>query len=278
MIGFFALTDTSIHPAYKVLSEEFQVSILTPETVLDDTQVLLVPSVGRFLAVADTLLDWNGVVIIFDCPVRCDSLVGITLLDVKTRTESFRYVFSRPSPSDVKTAVRSALEGEDEVIFHSRQSNMLPYLLNRTSCSQMDRVQTWKYSIKNTEVREKALEKLVSWFFNGKPTLEDLRNKLSDLVGAKPTALENLFVNNRFEDLRRAVLSVHTQKQAGKSPSVDKEAEKCKVSAFDVRYLMQAYAKKGINDDLEPAPLLEEIHKAARKGQKVLADADDGTD
>lgn len=275
MIGLLCLCDTALPDVHRVLTERgITAELLMPEMVLvgkkathSKLQCVLLPSVSVFIKRADELLDWPGVVIIFDAPVRCDGLVGATLLDVKERTESFRYVFDRLAPDTLVDAVRQCIEDEEEVMFHGRQSNLIPYLLNQTSASQMDRVQTWKYVIKNTELRDQAMAKLVEWFFVPKPTVEQLRKKLATMLKVTEDRLAVLFRDNRFADLKKATLIVAEAKAKGKSVSVDKVAEDNGVSPFDIRYLMNAYAKLQKHDgDLNPPVELRDVQRAARYG------------
>lgn len=269
MHGFFALTDTSIHDASQALSQ-FKTTIFQKDTVLDDqVDIVFITSVGIFLAHADRFVDWDGIVIIFDCPVRCDGLVGITLLDVKTRTESFRYVFDRISPEQLEAKISAAMDERDDQFFHIRESNMIPYLLNRTSSSQMDRLQTWKYSIKNTELREVAMEKLIGWFFAPKPDLNALQTRLMTVLNLdKSKALDILFKDSKFPELKVAVLQVQALKDQGKSFSVDKIATKAGVSAFDIRYLMNVKARIDKGGDLDPPVPVKDVQQAIRKGTK----------
>lgn len=280
MIGFAALTDTSVHDAHRALQQRFAVALMQPHKPLPvtvdvagletdggkiDTQVILVVGVGPFLARAEELTDWTGVVIVFDCPVRCDGLVGVTMLDVKERTESFTYVFERLTPEALVEHVQKALDEDDEVFFHQRKSNMIPWLLSRTSSSQMDRLQTWKYSIKNTELRDVALEILVSWFFNPKPTIDQLKTRLMRVLSLdKSKALDVLFKDNKFEELRAAVVQVWGLKQDGKTIPIDKIAEKAEVSPFDIRYLVHTREKTLKGGDVDPPVTLKDIHLAAR--------------
>lgn len=281
MNGFFALTDHSVHDAHQALSE-FNTQIYTKGMALKDVDVALVTSVGIFLANHEVFIDWDGIVIVFDAPVRCDGLVGITMLDVKERTESFRYVFDRITPEQLVAHVSVAMDEQEERFFHTRESNMLPYLLNRTSSSQMDRLQTWKYSIKNTELRDQAMERLVSWFFAAKPTIEQLQSKLMSMLNLdKSKALDILFKDSKFPELKAAVLQVQTLKDAGKSVAIDKIAEKAGVSAFDIRYLFALKSKFDKGGDLDPEVPLVAVQKAARTKQRdpisgLMPGGDDG--
>ena len=88
MIGLFGLCDTSVHDAHRVLAQagEIKTELLMPGDALSKkVKCYLIPSCGMFLRRAEELMDWNGVVIIFDAPVRCDGLIGLTMLDVKER-------------------------------------------------------------------------------------------------------------------------------------------------------------------------------------------------
>lgn len=284
MHGFFALTDTSIHDAGQALNA-FTTAVFTKDTVLDkEIDIVFVTSVGIFLANADTFLDWDGIVIIFDCPVRCDGLVGITMLDVKERTESFRYVFERIEASFLEATVSVAMDEREEVLFHVRESNMIPYLLNQTSSSQMDRLQTWKYSIKNTELREVAMENLIKWFFAPKPDMAALQKRLMAVLNLdKSKALDILFKDSKFAELKVAVLQVQGLKDQGKSFSVDKIAEKAGVSPFDIRYLMNSKSKIDKGGDLDPPVEMLAVQQAIRKGTPcpitgIEGDADESAD
>lgn len=264
MNGFFALTDHSIHDAAQALSC-FETAIYTKGMDLTGVDVVLIASVGIFLANHAVFLDWEGIVIVFDCPVRCDGLVGITMLDVEKRTESFKYVFERLEPEKLVALISIAMDEREEQLFHVRDSNMIPYLLNRTSSSQMDRLQTWKYSIKNTELREQAMKTLVNWFFAPKPDLNALQARLMTLLNLdKSKALDILFKDSKFPELKAAVLQVQGLKDKGKSFSVDKIAEKAGVSAFDIRYLCSVKSKLDKGGDLDPPVPLAAVAKAQR--------------
>lgn len=268
MNGFFALTDHSVHDAHQALSC-FNTEIYVKGMNLKDVDVALVTSVGIFLANNEVFLDWPGIVIVFDSPVRCDGLVGITVLDVKERSASFRYTFERITAEQLVATISVAMDEQEEQLFHERKSNMIPYLLNRTSSSQMDRLQTWKYSIKNTELREQAMEKLIGWFFAPKPDLMALQQRLMTILNLdKSKALDILFKDSKFPELKAAVLQVQALKDQGKSFSVDKIAEKAGVSAFDIRYLMSVKAKIDKGGDLDPAVTLVDVQKAMRNKER----------
>lgn len=272
MKGFFALCDTSVRGASEALRRGgVKCGVVYADTSLDGLQVALVVSTGKFMNRAREFLDWGGVVIVFDAPVRCDHLQGITMLDVKERTESFRYVFDRISDQFLLDKVQEALEADEDVGFTYRRSNMMSFLLAQTSNSQMDRVQTWKYTIRDPALRDEALHVLVSWFFNPKPTLEALRNRLAKLVTVPgketPKALESLFTGTTFPALKEAILKVEAAKAAGKAVSVDKVAEQHSVSAFDMRYLISLRAKILSASTHDPGVPLEDVHRAARNKQ-----------
>lgn len=269
MIGFLALTDTSVHDAARIIrGADYTVSMLYDDTKLEGIDVLFVPSVQVFLNRSAELCNWEGVVIVFDCPVRCDGLVGITMLDVKERTQSFRYVFERISPDVLVNAVTHAIKEDEEVLFHRRTSNMIPYLLSRTSSSQMDRLQTWKYSIKNTELREQAVNVMISWFFAAKPDLTALQNRLMKLLSLdKSRALDILFDGSKFPELKKAVLTIKALKESGKTYLVDKIAEKEGVSPFDIRYILNAKEKIDKGGEVDPPLPIHEIQLAARHKQ-----------
>lgn len=270
MIGLFGLCDHSVHDAHRILEGSgLRVGLLLPDTDLTQLDVVLIVSAGKFIARADMLSDWEGICIVFDSPVRCDSLVGITLLDVRERSASFRYIFDRITPEFLLAQIKAAKQTYEEVVFHSRTANLLPYLLNQTSSSQMDRLQTWKYSIKNVELRDEALTCLISWFFVEKPTVDALKKRLMTLLSLdKSKALNILFQDSKFPELKTAVLEVKKFKDDEKSYSVDKIAEKHGVSAFDIRYLISVFAKRKKTFVSEAGVKLEDIQRAARLKQR----------
>jgi len=266
MKGFFALVDTSVLDVQNELaSTEFEV--LTPPfdpKILKGTQVLLIVSVSAFLAVADHLLDWDGVVIIFDAPPKCEALVGITLLDVEKRDASFRYTFSRLQRGQILAKVKEALASKDDIVFHQRKSNLLPYLLGQTSNSQMDKLQTWKYRVPPTQ-RDELFSTVIKWFFASKPTVDNLRAKLLSILGAtKSKPLDNLFEGNRFTELKAAIQQILQLKAATKSYSVDKIAATHGVSPFDIRYLMAANDRRKKVQTFEPPLEVATIQRAYR--------------
>lgn len=266
MKGFFALVDTSIQDAVHDL-RNFSYGVLQPPfdtKLLEDLKVLLIVSVNAFLTVSDHLLDWDGVVILFDAPVKCEAFVGITLLDVEKRDNSFRYRFKRLNKNDISDAVKGALQSDDDIVFHKRKSNLLPYLLGQTSNSQMDRLQTWKYRVP-PDLRDAAFDTLVRWFFASKPTVKDLQNRLLVMLGDnRRKSIDTLFEGNKFEPLKEAVLHIKSLKVASKSYSIDKVATKYAVSAFDIRYLMAVNEKRKKSQEFDPPFEVAKVQRAYR--------------
>ena len=281
MKGFFALVDTSVQDAEADLSGKFTCVTLAPPfdpKLLEDAEVVFVVSVSAFVAVADSLLDWDGIVIIFDAPVKCEALVGITLIDVEKRDASFRYRFRKMSRGDILASVTRALKENQDIIFHQRKDNLLPYLLGQTSNSQMDKLQTWKYRIP-PELRDRMFGLVVKWFIASKPTIEDLKNKLFSTLGTtKSKPIDNLFEGNRFSELKAAIQKVLEQKTSGKSFSVDKIALAFGVSPFDIRYLLTSNEKMKKVTVFNPPLEIASIQRAYRLNKPSPLDLNDETD
>ncbi len=270
MKALFGLPFTSVAAVEEEISRSFTYrvygAVSTESTEpLEGIQVILFSSVHLFVSQSDSLLDWDGVVLLFDAPPKCEALLGLEMLGVANRTESFRYTKQDIPRGLLSEKIAAALKGDDDVVFHNRKHNLLPWLLGQTSASQLDRIQTWKYRVPPA-MRDSLTKTLVKWFFAPKPTVDDLKERLTKEVGngQGKKATENLFEGNNFADLKKAILQVHTAKAEGKSFSVDKVASAHGVSPFDIRYMVIANDRYSKVQEYEPGFELAQAQRAFR--------------
>ena len=274
MKGFLALCDTSPTTVLSLLADSgYRADLVLPKDkeALDNLgrlDVALVVNTSTFIKYQNAFLDWGGVAIIFDSPPKCDSLLGIHILDVQEKLESYRYRFQTLTKDALITAIQSAFEGDDDVMFDHVTLNVASSLLNTVS-SQMSRVQSIKYAI-HSDLRDDWLKKLVSWFFSN-PSVDQarLRKALDTLLEHEPykeRLHDKLFVTD-FMPLKLAIIEATEVKKAGKTPVIQTIADTHGVSAFDVRYIL-AVRQKHLLEDATPRTLAD-MTRASRATRNV---------
>lgn len=248
----------------ELASRGIQTTLMLPDTDLfTASSVLFLTSVGKFNGIAEGLLDWDGVVIVFDCAVKCDHIKGMQLLDVKDPTPSYYYAATDLDFDKLANEIQTALNSDTEVIYVRKESNLLPSLLGQTSKSVLDRLQSWKYAIKDTTVRDIALDLVLNWIFTSDSGEDRLEQQLNELLpgGNKFAILQG---EGLLTSLRAACADFYQDKLEGKTPNVDVIASRHTVSAFDIRYMYSLYTKrKGITKH-EPAKNTEVIAKEVK--------------
>jgi hypothetical protein len=210
--------------------------------------VVLVPGVSAFLTYEEYLLDCEQVIVVFDSPIRLDGLSGIDIQDVGKRKVSFAYDFIAPDWDKFKRSVANALEREELQTFKRRSPNVLPVMLNSTSASLMSGFQTFFYTIKEQGLRDSLRTIFIEWFFaSEKVTVKHLRNRFCRMLSERShPAVDRLLEGKPLESLKKVVTSTVAARDAGKSVSaakLDTSLEGTGLSAFDVRYIMNAYEK-----------------------------------
>ena len=270
MKGLHGLANTDIHSAVTALEKQgLTVQVYAyPDKIHEDTDVVVICNTGVFNNLMDSLDSENVAVLVLDSAIRLDAYIGMTIWDVGKRKQSFRFEFVSPSFVKMAKTIKNELADEDSIVPCHSGINVAAELLNLTPNSYLSRLQTWKYKIKNTEVREEAFNAFVDWLFNPDQTKDQLLAYLNKLTGADKAATI-LFDTDIFEKIKVVLLDVKAKRDADKTVSMSKVAEKAELSTFDLQYLWTSYSKR---HTVESDVALEDLfHRNKKKSAEQLA-------
>lgn len=288
MYALFGFSDTSIHDVSEALrtsklTKGYDIALIDED--YDEADILLVPNVSRLISTLPLLDDFDGVVLVFDSPVRLDGIQGMDILDITEKKNSFTYTFKRLDFPDMLTKVSDAFDDPKHMDFSIRTANVLPVLLNTTSASILQKISTFFYSIKEQQHRDQVKDIFIDWFFSPeKITVDRLRTRwLKIMPDTKVASIDRLLDGLPLDRLKTVVLRVHRAKKGGKggisSAKLDAELEGTGVSAFDVRYILSAKAKADKNIEYEaPGITLGELRKQQEAASALEAEGADDED
>ena len=271
MKGLHGLANTDIHSAAVALEKQgLNVQLYVyPDKVKDTTDVLLICNSGVFNNMMDDLGNTDVCVLLFDSAIRLDSYIGMTVWDVAARKQSFRFEFCTPSFTKMAKVLKEELADTDSVVPCHSGINVAAHLLNTTPNSYLATLQTWKYKIKDTHVREEAFNYFIDWLFNPAQSKENLLAHLEKITG-KDKASSILFASDVFLKIKEVLIDVKTKRDAGKTVTMSKVAEKASLSTFDLQYLYNSYTKRQeVTNDVT----LETIFHANKKASVAKAKA-----
>lgn len=247
MKGLFGIGNTNIYRVSTIFREslpDVKLQILGFE---DDVKpragAILVPTLKLFVKHKKALEATNASVFVFDTPVLLDYLVPIKLLDAK-KASSFKYKLYELSPSDVKEAVAS----KEKIKVSSKAIDVIPRLLGETLPSVMKPIQTFLYTVPNTEHRVFYTKEILHFFASKKTSVEDLRASLISLSKQKKSfsALDKILEflsEGSSKNTKAVVVKVLKAKAKGKSVNVEKIATEYQVSSYDVKYILSALGR-----------------------------------
>lgn len=242
--GIIGFANTGIHEARTALSKKLDYSshlYLDEDTPIPpDTDLIYVPNSG-YLSTVVKLAEVNQhpyVILLFDVAVRLDGIKGLLMADVKEKKKSFYYDFEKVSYAKVAKAIVKFFDSEDTFEISLRRPNVIPVLLKSTASSTLKRLQSWKYAIHPVTLRDDVMAKVFEWFITPSRTVDWLKEEIDDLLERSGSA-DLLFEDDRYIKLKDAVCKCLAAKAEEKS-IVSQVAEKEKLSAFDIRYIMSA--------------------------------------
>lgn len=262
MRGLFGFANTGILDVDEKLSPHFNTRIYYEPSDLKkmDEDVILLPNSHILFRDLEAFKKLDCVVVVFDVPVRLDSIKGMVIQDVDKREKSFKYSFCNPNyPRFIKN-VRACLETDKKVKVLSNPVNILPTLLKTSTNSSLDRLQSWKYAIKPVEVRDEIFKYVLKWFTTKDYTVKALNARLKKISPSISTDI--LFKDDMYTHLKEVI--IQCLPSDSKRPSIVKIAEQNKVSAFDIRYILTASNVKILYDDAE----LYDIYEGAKHDHK----------
>lgn len=268
--GIIGFANTGIHEVRTALAKKTDYSshlYLDEDTPIpEDTDLIYVPNSGYLSTVVKQAeaLNHQYVVMLFDVPVRLDGIKGLLMADVKEKKKSFYYDFEKVSYAKVAKALSKFFSSDEPFAINLRRPNVIPVLLKSTASSTLKRLQSWKYGIHPVALRDEVMAKVFEWFIKPDKTVEWLKEEVADLL-ERDGAADLLFEDDRYIKLKDAVCRCLAAKLEEKS-IVTQVADKEKLSAFDIRYIMSA-ATVGL--DYEDTDLLDIYKDIRAKHDKV---------
>ncbi len=244
MKGLFGIGNTNVLNTLNIIKEidsSLKVQVLgADDTVKSRADAILVPSVALFLKRRLPLQESSSSVFVFDTPVLLTSIKYLELLDARS-SKNFTFKLYEVSSEQIKEALNKRLK----VKLKSQKLNIIPVLLNETTPSIMKPIQTFLYSIVNTQERAAYNKELFKYFTCKNTDLKALQSSLISLSKQKKSgkALERLLSFLEEDDVKNVkcvVLKALKHNSHGDKPEIDKMATEYGVSAYDVRYLINA--------------------------------------
>lgn len=247
MNGLFGIGNTNIFKVSTIFKEnlpDVKLQILGFEdSVKPRANAILVPTMKLFTKHKKALEQTNAAVFVFDTPVLLDYLEPIKLLDAK-KAGSFKYKLYELSASDIVEAVKA----KGKVKVSSKSIDVIPRLLGDTLPSVMKPIQTFLYSVPNTEHRVFYTKEILHFFASKKTSIEDLKASLISISKQKKSfsALDKVLgflTEAGAKNTKAVVVKVLKAKAKGKSANVDKLCTEYKVSPYDVKYILSALSR-----------------------------------
>jgi hypothetical protein len=243
-----------------------------------EAQVMLLPNVKMLSDNLKVIQKSKAVVLVFDCPVLCDYLKPITLLDVAKRSPSYKYVFKPLEYEDFETHLRRALRVKERVKIDKSYIDVIPKLLGEQLSSVLNPIMTFLYRIRDTDRRQDYHKLIMEWLVSGAPT-KDLRKIVMGMGDFKrePKAMTTLI--DYFEDegaanARIALKEAMDAKSAKKPVSFKKLSKKYQIDPYDIRYTLAVLRKFGryevVNKEIRE---LFKVRKEKFKAKKELEEA-----
>ncbi len=247
MKGLFGLGNTNILTVSTMLKENLpdaKVQILGFEdSVRPRAGVILVPTLKLFTKHKKALEAANATVFVFDTPVALEYVEPIKLLDAK-RVAAFKYKLYDAAVSDVVGATQT----KEKIRATLKPVDVIHRLLGDTLPSVMKPIQTFLYTISNTEHRSAYTKQILHFFASKKTSIEDLNASLISISKHKKSfaALDKVldFLEEpSAKSTKQVVITVLKADARSKSVNVEKLCEEYKVSSYDVKYILSALRK-----------------------------------
>ncbi len=247
MKGLFGVANTTIFRVSTIFKEQLmdvRVQILGFEdNVRPRAGAVLVPTTKLFLKHRKSLERTNASVFVFDTPILLDYLSPIKLLDSK-KAGSLRYKMYDLDPADVATAIAS----KNTSTITCGNNDVISTLLGATLPSVMKPIQTFLYSIQDTEHRNYCSAEILHYLASSKTKLSDLGTSLILASKQKKTspALERLMTfleEDTTKQTKKVVTHILRTQAAGDTSDVDTLCCEARISAYDVNYILHALGK-----------------------------------
>jgi hypothetical protein len=211
----------------------------------------------------DILSDGHNVFLL-DSPVFCSNYRNIELLDVVSKTRSFKFVFRPLEVSDIVTALKSPGASIDTV---RDKVDIIPHLLADTPASALHYIQTFLYSVPDVDKRSRWSHDLFLSIEKGTP--------FKDLDWFKPTNQKHrAFLEwSESEEGQKILAALHSAVNIASRSTADlKRLEReYGVSRFDIRYslltIRKAKAFRSVEKDTREM-YNERKHTIVKKGSK----------
>lgn len=271
LYGVFGFANTGVREVQAILHKKTSLKVSyfsdTETPLPKDAEVVLVSNSAYLTTVIEHTQHLDGyVLVLFDVPVRLDGIKGLIMADVAEKKKSFYYEFEKPNYPKIIRLINEKLEAQEPFPINLRKPNVIPTLLKSTASSTLQRLQSWKYAIKPVSLRDEAMTLVFNWFINEKLSQKWLEREVDSLL-EKEGATKTLFADDRYHKLKAAVLTCLKAKEDGKS-IVSQVAEKEKLSAFDIRYIMNAATVSAIYEDQDIVDIYQEQRKAHTEKNK----------
>jgi len=235
VISLHGVSNANILSVTLLLKEKgvTQVQVLNFEdTIKPRAKVLLIPTVTLFLKRRQSLKDMKASVIVFDTPYCLEQISDLVLLDAK-RSTNFKYKFYDLCWEQLELVLKT----QSKIKARKKDDNLIQVLLDQTTPSIMKPIQTYLYTIKDVEERQRCNSIILKYFFEKKISIEELRASLIS-VSKHNTKKLNALMTFLSEDRPKNVKYILINSKKKDANSIETLCKKFGVSSYDIRYLL----------------------------------------
>jgi hypothetical protein len=171
------------------------------------------------------------VAFIIDSPVVLTQNLGLPL--VGAEVSKYSAIFSKITEESLKEVLLACTPLDTPLTFANQRYKPVDEILKRYEQSDLSKLQTFLYKIKEQDTRDRVSKLTKSWLLTSSP-FSSIEGKLhKDLSPNVANTLQTMLTLPSVANLRKAIRKVKTNKL-----SAVKASKIYKVSAFDLRFLL----------------------------------------
>jgi len=228
--------------------------------------IIFIPTLALLLRHIKNINRSKATVFLFDDPVKCHYLKGITLLDIEKINPAYRYKFKPLT----KALIKKALKIIGPAKIKQQDLKLIPTLLQNSDGGVLAPILDFLYQSPNAVRRQKYAKEIYLWFAGDK-NVNVLRKKLQKIGGfGKDDSLEiliKILESNKYIALRKAVSEIWKRRKTDKPITYQKIIEQYKIKSYDIKFLIFNLEKYSVYQD-KPTTSIELFDKMKNKGKE----------